>query len=137
MKQFIVLLAALQFLLLFLLQFSLEQQNSSRLSLLQTHVAAAKEIARQEGCFTQENITRLKTQIATDFELDVDDILVNVTTSPRYRVNLFDERELIDYQIIVPIRRIMAGNRFLGISDEENQSTILIQGSVASERLLP
>ncbi|MDR0425337.1 MAG: hypothetical protein LBH39_07825, partial [Clostridiales Family XIII bacterium] len=53
----------------------------------------------------------------------------------KYRKNAFDERELIHYRIKAPIKKVMAGNRFLGISDEANTGWYTIEGSVASERL--
>lgn len=137
MKQFIVLLGILPLLLVFLVQFSLEQTNSSRLDRLHNHVSAAKEVAKQDGYFTQENMERMKANIARDFKIDKDTILVDATITPRYRVNGFDERELIYYKVSVPIEQIMAGNRLFGISDEENRGYYTIVSYTASERLAP
>ena len=53
--------------------------------------------------------------------------------TPKYRTGDFDQRELIYYKISVPIEKIMAGNRFFGISDEDNMSMYTIESWTASE----
>ena len=137
MKQFIVLLGVLPFLLLFMMQYSIEQQNHYRISLLQQSVYEAKEQAKQDGCFTSANIKALKKRISERLRIAEEEIMIDATTVPKYRVNTFDERELIHYKVQVPIKEIMAGTSFLGISEEENRMLYTIENDTASERLMP
>ena len=137
MKQFIILIGILPFLLVFLMQYSLEQQNHHRLTLLQQAVYTAKEQAKQDGYFTKENLDTLKANILSNFDLMENEILIQATTIPRYRVNSFDERELIHYKVEVPLNKIMAGGKLFGISDDDNCSMYKIESYTASERLSP
>lgn len=133
MKQFIILMAILPFLFLFLLQYTLDQQNSHHIARFQEHVYTAKEKAKQEGRFTGEIKEELVQKIAGDFDLDEGDIQVTLEEMPQYRTNVFDERELIHYKVSVPIDKIMAGNKFLGIPDNENSYMYTIESWTASE----
>ena len=133
MKQFIILMGILPFLFLFLLQYTLDQQNSRHIARFQEHVYTAKEKAKQEGRFTGEIKKELVQKIAGDFDLDEGDIQVTLEEIPKYRTNIFDERELIHYKVSVPIDKIMAGNKFLGIPDDENSYMYTIESWTASE----
>lgn len=135
MKQFIILLGVLPILLLFLSQFVLEQKNSYNIGLLQEYVYAAKEEAKQAGCFTPAIKEALAEKISARFEVSQDQIAMAVDQVPRYRTSGFDERELIHYRIGVPIEKVMAGNRFMGISNEENRGNYVIESWTASEKL--
>ncbi|MDR2132372.1 MAG: hypothetical protein LBP30_03390 [Clostridiales Family XIII bacterium] len=135
MKQFIVLAAVLPLIMVFIMQFSLEQMNQGRIAALQELVYGAKERAKQEGRFTPEIKSALARDIAERFKLDESDIVIEADNRVKYRRNDFDEREMIAYRVEVPIERIMAGNRLMGISDEENAGRYVIEGSTASERL--
>lgn len=137
MKQMIVLLGVLPFLLLFIMQYALEQQNHYRIAMLQQCVYEAKEQAKQEGCFTSAIIQELRSDISNYLDVEEADILIDATTVPKYRVNLFDERELIHYKIQVPIDEIMAGAAFFGISKEENRMMYTIENYTASELIWP
>lgn len=133
MKQFIILMGILPFLFLFMLQYTLEQKNSHHIARFQEHVYTAKEKAKQEGRFTQEIQKELVKKIAADFDLREEDIQVNLEQLPKYRTNVFDERELIYYKVSAPIEKIMAGNNFLGISDDKNSYMYTIESWTASE----
>jgi hypothetical protein len=135
MKQFIVLAAILPLLMVFVMQFALEQINQSRIAALQELVYGAKERAKQEGRFTPEIKADLARDIAERFELSVGDVVIDSDNRVKYRRNDFDEREMISYRVEVPIEKIMAGNRLLGISDEANAGRYVIKGSTASEKL--
>lgn len=137
MKQLIVFLAIMPIMLIFVMQFGLEQMNNSRILRLENHVYAAKEIAKQSGYFSDANIIDLKSKIAEEFELSPEEILFEGTITPKYRVNQFDERELIFYKVSVPIKKIMAGASLLGISKEENQGYYIINSFTSSECLMP
>jgi hypothetical protein len=135
MKQFIVLAAILPLLMVFVMQFALEQLNQSRIAALQELVYGAKERAKQEGRFTTEIKAELARDIAERFELSVGDVVIESDNRVKYRQNDFDEREMISYRVEVPIEKLMAGNRLMGISDEDNAGRYVIKGSTASEKL--
>ena len=133
MKQFIVLLGVLPILLIFLLQYTLDQKNNDNIGRLQDYVYTAKEQAKQQGFFTTNIKSDLIDKIANDFGINEGDMEIVLGETPKYRTGDFDEREIIYYKISVPIEKIMAGNRFFGISDEENRSMYTIEGWTASE----
>ena len=135
MKQLIVLMGVLPILLVFLMQYSLDQQNSDNISRFQEYVYQAKEQAKQKGYFTPEIKEEMIGKIESAFDVDEEDIVIEAEEVPQYRTSVFDERELIHYKVSVPIDRIMAGNRFLGIPDEENRGMYTIESWTASELL--
>lgn len=137
MKQVIVLAAILPLLLVFVVQFTLQEQNAQMKMGLAGDVYAAAEQARQDGCFTAANISRLKAQLASRAGVQESEILIDADEVPKYRVNSYNENERIHYRIEVPIAQAMAGNRFFGIDDEENRGVFVIENDVASERLKP
>lgn len=138
MNQYIAACFVLPLLLIFIVQYGLQVQNNYHLTQFQSIVEAAKEEAKQEGYFSEKIIQQMKKNIKEVYkEIDESEIVVDVTTTPKYRVNRFDEKELIQYKIGIPIKRIMAANHLWGISDEENQMMYYVKGFVASERLLP
>lgn len=135
MKQFIVLLGVLPIMLVFLFQFTLDQNNSHNIGRFQDLVYASKEEAKQQGCFTNEIRTDLVQKISSEFGIAEQDVELTADAIPKYRTNSFDKRELIYYKVSVPIKQLMAGNKFYGISDEENQTKYTIESWTASELL--
>lgn len=136
MKQLIVLMGVLPILLLFLMQYTLEQKNNDSIQRFQEFVYASKEQAKQAGCYTQEIKQQLKHNISSNLNIPEDEITMTLTEVPKYRTSIYDERELIYYRVSVPIKKLMAGNKLLGIGDRENQGSYTIESSTASE-LLP
>ena len=142
MKQLLVLIAVLPLLLIFFVQFSLDQINNSRLSLFADYVYAAKEEAKQEGRFTEEIVGKLTENIARAFNIPASDVIIEVSDTIKYRVTSNDslatedlERGLIYYKISVPIVEIMAGRKLFGIREEDNTYYYSIESYAASERL--
>lgn len=142
MKQFIVLVAILPLMLVFFVQFSMDQINSSRAGLLTDMVYAAKEKAKQEGCFTEEIKAELTANICNAFGIDPEDVHIEATETVQYRImdagsySAGDwERGLIHYKVSVPIGELMAGRRLFGIREEENTYMYVIESYAASERL--
>lgn len=135
MKQLIVLMGILPILLVFLLQYSLDQRNNDNISRLQECVYQAKEQAKQQGCFTPEIREDLIDKIERNFDIREEDMEIVLEEVPKYRITSFDERELIYYKVSVPVEKIMAGNRFFGISDDENRGMYTIESWTASERI--
>lgn len=133
MKQLIVLMGILPILLVFLLQYTLDQRNNDSISRLQECVYQAKEQAKQKGCFTQEIKEAMIDKIEGYFDVSEEDMEIVLEEVPQYRTSVFDQRELIYYRVSVPIEKIMAGNRFFGITDEENRAMYTIESWTASE----
>lgn len=137
MKEFIVGISVLLILMFFPLQWVLNQVNHYKIQSVNNIVHNAAQKARTDGYFKEYNINEMKINIASALSIDEGRIEVNVTTTPKYRFDSFDQREMITYEIIVPIDSIMAMNSFFGISDEKNKFEYTIKGEVPSELLSP
>ena len=138
MKQLIIMSAVMILLMLFPLQYALEQKNYYEISQFQKIVYNAKEQAISAGYFTDAIINDLKANIVAEFkDVEEGELIIEVTKTPKYRTDIFDQREMIYYKIGVPIHKLIAGNRFLGISDEENASYYIIESYAASELVRP
>ena len=142
MKQFLVLAAILPLMLVFFVQFSMDQINSSRIGILSDMVYAAKEEAKQEGCFTPQIRSELTANIASALQIDPADVRIEATDTVRYRIMEADrygnddwERGLIYYKVSVPIGELMAGRRLFGIREQDNVYYYTIESYTARERL--
>lgn len=138
MKQLIVLAAILPLLLVFMAQYTLDQKNSLTYNLLQEQVYLAKEQAKQEGYFSEDIQEKLKKDIGDALGISRDEIIIEATETRQYRLNYFDgdrERGIIHYRVSIPIEKIMAGGKLMGIQSHENTTYYTIEGSTASERL--
>jgi len=136
MKNFLAGLAIVVLLIVFPLQSVLEISNERRMQRFSDVVYIATQTARLDGYFKQATIDKLKQDLASDFpDLADGDIYVNVTTTMKYRTSEFDEREAINYDIRIPIRKIVAVPAYWGISDSENQVTAKRAGFILSEVL--
>ncbi|MBQ5437877.1 MAG: hypothetical protein IIU32_09400 [Firmicutes bacterium] len=142
MKQFLVLTAILPLMLVFFLQFAMDQQNSARVQAVSDLVYAAKEEARQEGCFTNDIKQRLASSIAGRLGISPSDVVIDADSSVKYRLEdvsgLTDgqlERGMIHYRVTVPVGRMMAGRSLFGLKEEGNVYCCTIEGRAASERL--
>lgn len=138
MKQLIVALAVVILFLTFPLQYSQENINHYRRTQIDKYVKVAKEKAKANGYFTDENISELKTNILSVCnDLSESDITIDVDKIPKYRTNEFDDRELISYKIGVPVNKIVAANKFYGISDSDNKYVYYSDGKITSELIKP
>ncbi len=121
MKQFIVLAATLPLLLVFIMQFSADQQYRLSVVAVDDAVYAAKEMARQEGCFTPEIIDWLKQEISKKVKsVEPAEVVIGkgTDTEPVYRITAAGGTGLIHYQISVPMKNTMAGRSLLHASGE-------------------
>ncbi len=134
MKQFIVLMAVLPIMLIFLLQFTADQVNGEKAAFIQSVVYAAKEDAKQEGYFTEEIKSRIVKEISEGISVPAEYIEVATGDEIKYRYAKGDGR-LIHYRVSVKLDGVMAGGRFLGISDNENTVTYVIDSYTASEKI--
>lgn len=138
MKNFIVLAAILPLMLVFLLQFTLDEKNSAAVGRFQEYVYTAKEQAKQEGCFTPEIREKLKRDVAAAFHISEADVQIEAEDKVQYRTDRFTgsgKRGLIHYKISVPLNQLMAGRRMFGIKEEDNRGMYTIESDTASERL--
>lgn len=143
MKQFMVLIAVLPLMLVFFLQFSLDQINSSRIAIFTDLVYAAKEEAKQEGCFTGEIKEELRSRIAERLNIPENSVTIEADSTPVYRISSAAgytdsdwERGLIHYKVSADIGKAMAGARLFGIREKDNVYRYVIESYAASE-LLP
>ena len=138
MKNFLAGLAIVVLLIVFPLQSVLEISNERRMQRFSDIVYISTQTARLDGYFKQSTIDKLRQDLISDFpDLTVGDIYVNVTTTMKYRTTEFDEREAINYDIRIPIRKIVAVPAYWGISDSDNQVTAKRAGFILSEVLTP
>lgn len=135
MKEFISGTAMLLLLLIFPLQAQTDTLSAYKINNLNEIVFNAAEQARFDGYFTNDNITDTKNKIAQVFNIEPSEVIINATTTPKFRSNEYDERERIEYEIIVPFKGIFASSQFLGLSDEINNKNIVKKGYIFSEVL--
>ncbi len=134
MKQFIVLTAVLPILIIFMMQTGLDQKNNQITSIIQASVYAAKEQAKQEGCFTKEIKDELKADINKFTGITPDNIKIEADSHIKYRYAKGDDR-LIYYKVTVKIDELMAANNIYGVSDDENSYNYKIESYTASEKV--
>ena len=136
MKTFIVTIAAVVLLMVFPMQNVQDIVNSHKIERFDEIVYSATQRARTDGYFTSSNISQMKGQILEVFpEVTEEELTVNVTTTIKYKKFEFDSREVINYEIGVPIKKIVSLNKILGIADEDNRTEYIIKGYVLSEVL--
>jgi len=136
MKQFIVLTAVFPLLMVFLLQFSAQQNTDIRIQMINEAVSNACEEARTEGRFSDANVSGLRNKLADIAHCASESIRIEVPAETRYRTGQYDQREMIDYHIAVPVNGFMAIPGFFGVSEEENCMIYEIENSIPSERLM-
>lgn len=127
MKDFIVLSAIVVFFTILTLNYSLEQKNHRMMSQMQISVQTSKERAKQAGCFTEEIVNDLETDISRKCGVDRDEIYFEGTT------DIQERGELIYYKVGIDIKSIISGNKFFGISDEDNSMIYWIENYCVSE----
>ena len=115
MKQFIVLLAVIPVMLLFFMQFSLEQRNNMKISLMTDIVYAAKEEAKQKGGFDED---ALRTELSEKLGVSPEEIIIEVPKEGSVkRIGTDGSRGIIYYSVTVPIGEVSAGSKYFGIKD--------------------
>ncbi len=132
MKEFIVMMAILPIMLIFMMQIGYEQGNAEKINNIQAVVYAEKEKAKQAGCFTPKIRQDIKKGIEKVTGIPADEVKVISDGIVHRRYDSSDER-LIHYRVEVPIKNVMAGSGFFKISDEDNRYTYVIDSYTASE----
>ncbi|MCP1312080.1 hypothetical protein [Paenibacillus tyrfis] len=133
MKEFIIMSGMIMLLMFFPVQYVLNSTNHYNMQTVNEIVHKAAQKARTDGYFTTDNINTMKADIAAKLHVDQSEISVTATTTPKYRMNAFDQREMIYYEVKVPIKRILALSRFFGVTDEANKTDYILKDAVASE----
>jgi len=134
MKTFIVTVAAIILLMVFPLQNVQDIVNSHKIERFDEIVYSSCQKARTDGRFTESNISKLKSDILSEFpDVSEDEIVIEVTTSMKYKRFEFDTREAINYKVGIPIKRVVNLGKFLGIEDEDNRFDYIMEGYVLSE----
>ncbi|MGD9677611.1 MAG: hypothetical protein AB7V16_04465 [Vulcanibacillus sp.] len=136
MKEYIVGIAIFVILMFFPLQWTINQVNHYKIQTVNNFVHNAAQKARTDGYFKEYNINELRMGIAVALDINQTQVRVNVTTTPKYRLDSFDIREMIQYEIGVPIEEVIAMQSFLGIEDEINGYEYIVKGEVPSELLI-
>ena len=137
MKNFIIIAGLIIYLMFFPVQYVLNQQNHHDMMVAGEIVQKYAQTARTSGYFTVQLINGMRDELVSKLRLDPSEITINVTTVPKYRLDAFDEREMISYQVDIPIKRIMALNQLMGVPESENHMIYTIKGEVASEVPMP
>ena len=136
MKTFIVTVAAIVLLMVFPMQNVQDIVNSHKIERFDEIVYSATQKARTDGRFTSSNISEMKGKILEVFpEVAEGELIINVTTSLKYKKFEFDSREAINYEIGVPIKKIVSLSKILGIADGDNRTDYIMKGYVLSEVL--
>ena len=134
MKTFIVTIAAIILLMVFPMQNVQDIVNSHKIERFDEIVYSTCQKARTDGRFTESNISQMKGSILSEFtDISEDEIIIDVTTSMKYKRFEFDSREAINYRIGIPIKKIVNLGKFLGIKDEDNRFNYIMEGYVLSE----
>lgn len=137
MNNFIMGFAIFLILIFFPIQWTINQVNHYKIQSTNNIVHMSVQKARIEGYFKEANINEMRTKIAEALSINPSEVRIDVTTVPKYRFKYFDQREMIKYEIGVPIKKIIASNIFLDIDDNENKMEYIIKGEVTSELLAP
>ncbi len=134
MNKYIALAIVLPLMLFFVLQYTLNIKNTHIKDLSGDIVTAACEQAKQEGYFTEEIINNMKEDMER-IGVNPEQVIIEVTTTPKYRVDEFDSREMIEYKIGVPIDKMFAAASFFGLSNDDNKTVKYFVGELASEKI--
>jgi hypothetical protein len=138
MKQLIILCSIIFLLFFFPLQSMKDITTNRKFTKFDLIVADTCQQAKQKGYFTPELVANMKNDILNAYPgLNIGDINVSVTDTPKYRVNAFDAREFIYYDISLPFKDVIAMGDFFGITDAENTLIYHKKGCVPSEVNIP
>ncbi len=134
MKQLIVAMAVLPILIVFMVQFMLDQKNQQIIGAVQSCTYAAKERAKQEGCFTPQMIEDLKRDISDRTGLNMEAIECQGDSEVKSRFSEGEDR-FIYYKVKVKIKGIMAGAGLFSSGKGEDSMEYVIDSFTASERV--
>ena len=134
MDKYIAAVLCIPLLLIFIAQYAVQVTNNYVLGNSNVIIEEAKEEAKQEGAFTSEIIDDMIADFA-EIGVTVERSDIVVSSDKKYRTNRYDERELIEYEITVPIGKKIATGGWFGLSEDENLFRKTYHGQIASEAL--
>ncbi len=132
MRDLIVMMGILPLLMVFVMQQAADFKSGESLETIRSLVYAAKETARMEGGFSGE----LKTGLAHDIEerLGLESGSVSVEArAAAGSVGRYDADSRIEYVVRVRMKNVMAGGELMGIDEEDNFRTYVIDSFTTSE----
>ncbi|MBQ7605144.1 MAG: hypothetical protein IJU59_01505 [Firmicutes bacterium] len=132
MRDLIVMMGILPLLMVFVMQQAADFKSGESLETIRSLVYAAKEAARMEGGFSGE----LKTGLAHDIEerLGLESGSVSVEARAAVgSVGRYDADSRIEYVVRVRMKNVMAGGELMGIDEEDNFRTYVIDSFTTSE----
>lgn len=134
MKSYIVGTAMFLILMFFPLQWALNEKNHYKRNTLINIVEVHAQQARMEGYFTPE----IKESLINNIEnkLNTNNIKMTLTETPKYRMETFNEYEMIEYHVEMRIDKIIAMPAFFGFDDDTNSYWFPVTGKVSSEKLI-
>ena len=121
MKQFIVLAAVLPILLVFVAQATLEAGRSLRMNAAEDAVRAFCIEASYYGGGGPAEAEALRLKLAGIFRTNASEIRVELSQT---------DWSHIDWRVSFPVGSVMAGARFMGISDAENRGRAEMSGTI-------
>lgn len=125
-------------LLFFPLQYTVNQLNHYRMSTVQRIVNNTVQKARTTGYFTDALIDEMVNNIKASFpQIEDSEIYVDVTRTPKYRLDTFDQREMIKFDVRVPIDKIIALPQLFYINEADNNFNYPVKGEAPSELPIP
>lgn len=130
MKNLITAIASLLLILAMFMQMTANQRTYTRMIAIDQLVNNFKEVAKEEGCITDSNISDLKSEISAATGIKKQSVTVSGTKT---KVGRGDE---IDYQVSVKLDGIFGASNFWGVSDKNNTGTYTIKHKTTSEYLL-
>jgi len=120
-KQFIVLAAVLPILLVFVAQATLEAGRSLRMNAAEDAVRAFCIEASYYGGGGPAEAEALRLKLAGIFRTNASEIRVELSQT---------DWSHIDWRVSFPVGSVMAGARFMGISDAENRGRAEMSGTI-------
>lgn len=128
MKNIITIIACVLILAVFMVQIVANEVTHTKILQAETLINTSIQVAKQDGCFTTENMNNLKAALAdklgcepTEIEID----LGQTTIHPVVRGNL------VEYSITYPVKGVVGAAGFLGITN--NTANRTMSGASASE----
>jgi len=137
MNNYLIGIAVVLLLITFPIQQAVEKYNNHKAIIVMKAVDYTIEVAVREGYFTDANQSDLVNRLTGAFaDLDTADVeFVSVTETPRYKTELYDEAELVEWTIRVRINNVFAVPALSGITAENNNYYLYFVGKMPSERL--
>ncbi|NLD20541.1 MAG: hypothetical protein GX663_09940 [Clostridiales bacterium] len=127
MKNMITIIPCILLIMACLAQFTCNQIVHYQMAFAQNQVNAFVEIAKQEGCLTDENVSDLRSKIAKGLHINSEDVVVGGT---KVRV---ERGDAISYYVSYPLHNTIAAAALWGM--DSSSSTQILSGETTSEHV--